>query len=123
MSDWRHMQLGPQARLWEHDGLALTIPEWADRIGVSKAALYARLKKGASIEEALAPGDQRGHDFKLIEFNGEALTMAQWAERMGIPFYTIRNRLRRGWPVERALTQPSSKGIDTEQEKLCATPG
>ena len=107
----RQTKFGPEARRLDHNGLSLTVSEWAERLGMTTAAIYARLSKGASVEEALTPGDQRGPISKPIECNGEALTMAQWAERTGISPLTIRSRLRLGWPLERALTEPLRKDM------------
>lgn len=40
-------------RILEHDGLRMTIPEWAEHKGIEVGTLYARLHKGWSVEKAL----------------------------------------------------------------------
>lgn len=44
------------AKVYEHNGKALTIAEWADEIGISKPALYDRLRRGWSLSDALSKG-------------------------------------------------------------------
>ncbi len=40
-------------RIIEHDGEALSISEWARRLGISRHILYDRLKKGLTIEQVM----------------------------------------------------------------------
>ena len=39
----------------EHDGLRLTISEWAERLGVKRKTLHWRLRHGWSVERVLSP--------------------------------------------------------------------
>lgn len=44
----------PAPRTLTFDGLTLTIPQWAERIGISPQALHKRLRAGWPLEKALA---------------------------------------------------------------------
>lgn len=43
----------------EYNGRIQTATEWAQEIGVSRQAFTARLKRGYSLDEAMAKGDRR----------------------------------------------------------------
>jgi len=47
--------LGPIAKTYEFHGERLTVAQIAERAGVSKATIYARMSRGASAEEAAGP--------------------------------------------------------------------
>jgi hypothetical protein len=49
----------PRGTLFEHNGRALTLPEWARQIGCSKQMLYWRIASGWTIEAALTTNLQR----------------------------------------------------------------
>ena len=46
-------------RLYDHDGMSLSIPQWADRLGISVSTIRNRLASGWTITEALTRGDNR----------------------------------------------------------------
>jgi hypothetical protein len=43
-----------RAKLYENDGLSLTIDQWAVKAGISSASIRVRLKDGMTIAEAIA---------------------------------------------------------------------
>jgi DNA-binding transcriptional regulator YdaS (Cro superfamily) len=68
--------------------------------GLSTGAVYGRLKKGLSFEEALVMPLQRG---------GPSLdpnSISAQARAHGLAPNAVHQRLRLGWPLERALTTP-----------------
>ena len=81
-------------RLLTIDGETMTVSAWAERSGVNRSTVYARLYKGWAPRAAVFTTGQRS---RLIEIEGEALTVAQWSERSGVAPQTIRARLRAGW--------------------------
>lgn len=106
----------------EHNGRSFTIWEWAERIGLKKKTLRARLRRGWTIEEALDPeaGERRKvagrvksgkHNERLLTWKGETLPTSAWARRTGLARRTIRERLRAGWTVERALSVPVTRQV------------
>jgi len=103
----------PMQRL-DFNGLSLTIPEWAARVGITRTALHNRLSKGWPLERALVEvRDPACHGIKpkLITFNDESLTVKQWADRLGITESTLRVRLESpAWTIERALTTENVAG-------------
>ena len=44
-----------RGRLIAHDGLTLTIPEWAERRSLNAVLIYKRLQNGWPVERALSP--------------------------------------------------------------------
>lgn len=103
---------GPAPQLVEFNGEALTIKQWAARLGLYEVTLRARLlNRNWTLERALTTGNIRAQcerTPKLIEFNGEALTKRAWAERLGITHGALAMRLRRH-PVEVALAAPCGR--------------
>lgn len=52
------------SRILDHNGLSLTLTEWAERIGISVQALWGRLKKGWQLKDALTREKKNGQDYK-----------------------------------------------------------
>lgn len=51
-------------RRYELNGLALTLPEWAERTGLSKATIEKRLRIGWSMSDAVSLPVERGHSYR-----------------------------------------------------------
>jgi len=76
-----------------------TMSQWADEIGVTVYALYARLARGImTVEKALT------FQPPLIEFNGRILSATDWSKEVPIRANTIAKRIGQGWTPEEALT-------------------
>ena len=101
---------GRSIRRYTHDGLSLTIAEWADRTGIPHGALGKRLKDGWTIAAAVTtPCANRANSAnraQRYEHDGLSLTIAEWADRVLIAESAIRARLKLGWTIGRALTVP-----------------
>ena len=77
-----------------HDGLTMTLKQWAEHLGWKYGLIASRWKKGLRDKELFAePVYARG---KLYAHNGEMLTIAQIAERLGKPYSTVADMIRRG---------------------------
>ena len=91
------------------DGFSASVAEWAERVGIRRETIYARLNSGMCPEDAVfTPLDYR-FSIKIgvqLEHNGLTMNVAQWSRELGIPASTISHRLRLGWSVHRALTTP-----------------
>lgn len=99
-----------------HDGLTLSLAEWARRTGLDMVTLRSRLARGWTTEQALTlpagsrvkglakPKPVRIDTRKRVTLNGRALTLGEWARETGLSYESINIRLRRGWSIERALT-------------------
>lgn len=86
-----------------HDGLSLTIAEWAVRLGMREHTLRRRFQLGQSASEALSCGTTEPI---RIEHAGKSLTISEWAELLKWPRRVLEDRKRRGWSIERMLSQP-----------------
>lgn len=89
-------------RVVEFRGEALTLAEWADRIGIRVSNLKIRLER-LPLEEALTL--PRGQPV-LLHFGGASGTASEHARRLGVSPSLVADRLQRGWSLERALTLP-----------------
>lgn len=88
-------------RLLTYNGRTLCVTEWAEALGLSRAALQTRLDEGWSIERALSTPPRRRHAH--FSDTGQPL---KWDKIPHIARHTYYDRLRRGWSPERALTTP-----------------
>jgi hypothetical protein len=87
---------------YEHDGLNLTLPEWAEQTKIPYGVLAQRIRcLGWSIGRALTT-PLRG--VARYTHDGLSLTLTEWADRLGISRRTLEKRLALGWPTERMLT-------------------
>lgn len=96
------------------DGITTTRKEWAEKIGISEAAIKRRLLKGWPIEKALTIGfrsakerlrNQIKGQNHFITFNNKTQTLAEWVEELKIPKSVILHRLK-AWGTEKALSTP-----------------
>lgn len=85
----------PQSSARRHlvDGQLLTVPELAEKYGVTPALIYSRLRAGVT---GVALVERRRGDARLVEINGELLTLRQAASRAGLPVTTIHSRISYG---------------------------
>lgn len=92
-------------RLVEFKGETLSLAEWSERVGVSRALLSARLGRlGWPVDKALAT-PSRGCASRTLTHLGETLPLAVWADRYGLEVETLSYRISvAGWAVEDALT-------------------
>lgn len=90
------------------DGVTKTASQWASELGLSRAALYQRIryhpKLKSKTSELMRPVVKGS-----VEFNGQRDTFAGWSKRTGIKSSTIAMRIHScGWSIEKALTQGAS---------------
>lgn len=87
--------------------------EWAEQINITPDALYNRLNKGWSIEEAITypklksnrKYDKRSPISKVIEIGGVKKTMLDWCEVYKIDKDLVGKRLKYGWDIVDAITR------------------
>lgn len=89
-------------------GREQTMREWAEESGISYHALYQRIKKGMTLEEALETDPER--KAPKIEAFGRSMTLRQWAAHTHIDYRTLHKRIQRGMPPEEALTKEVCSG-------------
>lgn len=58
-------------RRLEYDGRSLTISEWAERLGVKRSIISARISNGWSVERALTQPPRRSPQSKSTSFSSE----------------------------------------------------
>lgn len=85
-----------------HQGLTLTVKDWAKHLGISYQALQHRIKRGWTVERALGESVDV-HQKRDLTFRGETMSTSEWGRRLGIDPETIRQRILRGLPVEEIL--------------------
>jgi hypothetical protein len=77
-----------------HEGLTMSLADWARHKGWKYGLLTSRWKKGLRGDELLAPPEyERG---KLVEYKGELRTLPEWAKVLGVNYQTLRWRLNNG---------------------------
>jgi hypothetical protein len=109
-----------EPKIYEIDGVAMTLPAWAKERGVKEVTVRGRMQMGDGIEEALDPEMRKTEPYKYKErperkekiikqprryftIGGETLTLRQWCNRLSMPYSTVRYRLRTGLTIEQAL--------------------
>ncbi len=103
-----------RGRVYEHDGRALTITEWAQQPeviarGITRGGLNKRINQhGWSIENALtvAVARRAPRSPSMLTHDGLTLTAPQWSKRVGLSAYVIRKRIAMGWTPSDTLTTP-----------------
>jgi hypothetical protein len=92
-------------------GQTKTVTEWAEEMGVSRAALGYRLNAGWSIRSALRLLLNHGNGWvrrvrpnRLIRYAGRSMTVTGWSRATGIKWQTLRHRLDLGWSPKEIVT-------------------
>lgn len=98
----KRLKLRPQsiAKRYPFDGEMLTVPEIAERTGLSVPGVRARMRRGVPVGEPRHQGNPL-----TVEVEGEILTLKQVAKKYDLPLTTIHSRVRYGWTGEE-LTKP-----------------
>jgi len=92
-----------------HDGLSLTAPQWAERIGIPFQTIQCRIRKGWEISRVLSVGYKRkmgGIAPQRLCHDGRTQLISEWAKEMGVSHQVINQRLKKGWTVTEAITTP-----------------
>jgi len=88
------------ARRLEHQGEALTIREWSDRLSIPQQTIRYRLSRGWSVAESLStpvvsPGRVTGQRTTLTR-NGVTLPLPVWAQILGVHVDLLTHRVSKG---------------------------
>ena len=96
----------------QHDGLDLTVAEWAERTGIPYRTILTRMADGWEPSRALTEPSKtystrhsKGNN-RMVEWDGRRLSLKQWADETGLAYHTLRCRLNRGWRPCIAFTKP-----------------
>lgn len=91
-----------------------TVADWCRLLGLVPFTVYARLKRGHNVADALHIGPLARRDLKAknhyLLVNGQRMTLRAAAIMFGINIATLRNRLQYGWGLCFGLMAPS-RGI------------
>lgn len=90
------------------NGITLNITQWAEKVGIDREILRARVDKLKwSIEDALyTPKNKYPRGKYYITINGWTMSISQWAHFVNRPANTVFGRLKRGWPPAKAIFTP-----------------
>jgi len=97
--------------LIEHNGETLCLTEWAERTGLKRETIKARIDDGLDVETALT---KELKPMPVYEYLGEYMGIRKLARITGTKYSTIEDRIKKGMSVEEAITKPVSKHIFRE---------
>lgn len=96
---WLEQQGNRRKAMYTYDGITLSAPGWARRLGITKEAVNIRLHvdphRAFRTEIRKAP----------LTYNGQTASLTEWARRIGISWGTLRERIQKHG-VEIALSMP-----------------
>lgn len=91
----------------EMDGERLSMTQWAKRYGLTRYYVWARLKRGMSLREALKPKPEP----TKIMYGGVEKTISQWGELVGVT-RTSAHRLHRSGKLLAKITDLFSRTVE-----------
>lgn len=91
---------------WPGDISTRTVKEWSRISGIPTPVLYARLRSGMTMGQAIRAPYSPAEPPRMYTYDGKTMNVAEWAEETGIPIYTLYQRLREGRTIEEAVTMP-----------------
>jgi len=104
-----NLRSGRAGQKFNYQGEILTYSQLANRLGMSPDTLRSRVKRGMTIEEAVAMGVPDGKPvkrrpaLKLPVIRGERLPASQWAEKLGVSRWIFYKYLREGHTLAQAV--------------------
>lgn len=119
-----HIPFGRKAKLYTVNGASKGLSEWAEVSGIPYRTLSARLRKGYTMEAALAVSRSFRSDTNLHTIDGQSKTLQQWADVAGISYDVLFARIRRGRSLAEALAMPNgrwSRGAGSDFEAFEGT--
>lgn len=88
----------------------VNVKQAAKQLGISVNTIYARIKSGWDIDDALSvgyiPQEERIYNHK----KKYDVDIKKAAEKLGLSERAIYLRLRKGWSLEKAISTPSKQG-------------
>lgn len=95
----------------QHDGHALTVTSVARSLGLSRGAIYQRIRVGWTVEQIVSrPAPRAAQALKgvawlprLLEYRGQLYTAKALSRKCGVSYSTLRKRLSLGIPIEEAV--------------------
>lgn len=86
---------------YEFNGKRQTAGDWAKELGIKRATIVMRFRRGDSIEEILSP---KLKEYVLYEYQGKKQTITAWAKELGMERKTLSKRLAKGIDVNTAFS-------------------
>lgn len=97
-------------KLYEMNGEAKTLRQWADEYGVNLGTVRSRMDRDHwPFEKALTTPPRSLHKRPDLSYKGETKSQLQWAKEYGINPSSFFNRIEAGETMEEALNSESRK--------------
>lgn len=110
-----------RGRVYEFDGKTLTVPEWAQLLGVERTTLEWRLHNGWSLENTFS--SEKYKPRKRYTYNGQTLSLREWSRHLGVSYSTLYGRLHCGMPLEEVFQSTNhakkNRANDVKGELQC----
>lgn len=94
----------------EHDGLSMTVAQWAAHVGVKVQTLRLRLRAGLPLADALGPRQSGSRKGYLYTHDGLTMTLLEWSKHLGLSKAALYGRIRFGKPLSEALSSGDKRG-------------
>lgn len=98
------------------NGSALSIQEWAEKLAVSRAAIYTRITKGDTPEQAV--GHFKNLYSKRITIAGIRRPLCEWANEFGVKSSRFKQKIDKGNSVVEALRTLKVRNLTKRIEAL-----
>ena len=97
-----------EAKVYEYKGERMTVNEWARKLDCPSVTIYARLRKGYSIGQALGLEKIKfdySYRCKKLTYKGETLTTKEWAKKLHLRMNTFYQRFKKGLPEDEIFAE------------------
>lgn len=98
-----------KTRYIAHNGLTLSLEQWAKKLSVSRSSLITRLAKGWTVERALSTAQKTE---KLYTYKGKTQTLKKWAKELNVRYNFLALRMRRGMTVDEAFGKEKGRSFE-----------
>lgn len=80
-----------------HNGLTMTLMQWAEHLGWKYGLIASRWKNGLRGDELFAPPKHKRDN--PITYKGKTMTLTEWSKATGVPYATLVWRHKNGKPL------------------------
>lgn len=88
--------------LLKHNGISMTVTEWAEKVGVNPITLFGRIRNGWTTAAAIETPTKK----RFLTVDGQTHPAKTWCKLTGIGYFTLLGRIHKGWDDARAVKTP-----------------
>lgn len=98
---------------YKFGGLTLSVPEWAEKLGISRSAMLLRIKKYGVGPKAMSKGQLPKRESPIrVQVYGEDMKLNTVADMFDIARSTVQEWYKRGYDIESRIEKRKERNAE-----------